>query len=69
MLMPCERSVCRRFDEMPPWSDCLNRSWPPVKRFLADAAILVTFTQTCPQFMSMQAMLREEMVQSHRFPS
>ena len=69
MPMPCERSVYRRFDEISPWSDCLDRSRPPVKRFPADAAILVTCTRTCPRFMSVQAVLREGMDRSHRSPS
>ena len=69
MPMPCERSVHRRFDEMTSQSDCLDRSRPLVKRFPVDVATLVICTQTCPRFMSVQVVLREEMGRSHRSPS
>lgn len=50
-------------------SDCLDRSLPPVKRFPVDAGTLVTCTQTCPRFMSVRVVFREEMGRSHRSPS
>ena len=50
-------------------SNCLDRSLPLVKRFPVDVATLVTCTRTCPRFMSVQVVLREEMVRSHRSPS
>ena len=69
MPMPCERSVHKRFDEMPSRSDVLDRSRPPVKRFPVDVVTLVTCTQTCQRFMSVQVVLRGEMDRSHRSPS
>ena len=52
-----------------PRFDCLNRSLLPGKRFPEDVATLVTCTRTCPRFMSVQVVLREEMDRSHRSPS
>lgn len=69
MPMPCERFVHREFDETPLQPDCFDRSRPPVKRFPVDVATLVTCTQTCPRFMSVQVALKEEMGQSHKSPS
>ena len=56
-------------DEMPSRSDRIDRSRPPVKRFPVDVATLVICIQTCPRFMSVRVVLREEMDRSHRSPS
>jgi hypothetical protein len=69
MQMHCERFVFRNFDNVLSQSDSLDRSRLPEKRFLEDAATLVTCTRTYPRFMSAQVVSREEMGRSHKFPS
>ena len=58
----CAQIIC----DISSWSDYLDRSRPPAKRFRVDVATPVTCTRTCPRFMSVRVVSREEMGRLHR---